>query len=181
MEDWATFAFEHAPIGLVYTENREIRRCNARFAEMFCYPPEELTGQSLSILYPSSEEFHRIGQLGADKMKITGDYRDERITRRQPGDLFWCRVRGKSIDPRVPFARAIWSFADISEDRPLTDMSLRERQVATMMAEGKTTKEIARALELSPRTVDVHRARLMKKFRVKNSLELVAHIAGVPL
>lgn len=73
MEDWATFAFEHAPIGLVYTENREIRRCNARFAEMFCYPPEELTGQSLSILYPSSEEFHRIGQLGADKMKIKGN------------------------------------------------------------------------------------------------------------
>jgi DNA-binding CsgD family transcriptional regulator len=46
---------------------------------------------------------------------------------------------------------------------------------------GNSTKEIARLLNLSPRTVDVHRARLMKKFSARNSLELIAHIAGIPL
>ncbi|WFE91909.1 LuxR C-terminal-related transcriptional regulator [Roseibium porphyridii] len=181
MEDSETIAFEHAPVGLIYSENRCIKKCNTLFAEMFGYSRAELTDASLSILYPSSEEFARIGQIGAQKMLGTGRYRDERIMRRQDGLLFWCRVRGQSLDPSAPFARAVWSFADISEDRPITDMSLRERQVATLMVEGKTSKEIARVLEISPRTVDIHRARLMKKLGVRNSLELVAHISGIPL
>ncbi len=181
MEDSAVIAFDNAPVGLVYTENRDIRRCNVRFAEMFGYAVEELAGQSLSILYPSSEEFLRIGQIGMQKMTGSGRYRDERIMRRQSGELFWCRVRGQSLDPSAPFARAVWTFADISEDRPLAEMSMRERQVAKLLAEGQTSKEIARTLGISPRTVDVHRARLMKKFGVRNSLELIAHIAGIPL
>ncbi|WP_428648735.1 LuxR C-terminal-related transcriptional regulator [Roseibium sp.] len=181
MEDAAVIAFDNAPVGLVYTENRDIRRCNSRFAEMFGYEEEDLTGQSLSILYPSSEEFHRIGQIGAQKMMGTGRYRDERIMRRRSGELFWCRVRGQSLDPAAPFAQAVWTFADISEDRPLAEMSMRERQVAKLLAEGQTSKEIARSLGISPRTVDVHRARLMKKFSAKNSLELIAQIAGIPL
>ena len=110
-----------------------------------------------------------------------GRYRDERIMRRRSGELFWCRVRGQSLDPELPFARAVWSFADISEARPVTELTRRERQVATMMAEGLTSKEIARALDISPRTVEVHRARLLEKFGARNSLELVAQIAGVPL
>ncbi len=181
MYDFAALAFDNAPVGLALTEERQIRRCNARLADMFGFEPEELSGASLSVLYPSSEEFLRIGKIGLERMKGSGRYRDERIMRRKSGDLFWCRVRGQSLNLEAPFARAVWSFADISEDRPLAEMSLRERQVAKLLAEGNTTKEIARLLGLSPRTVEVHRARLMKKFSARNSLELIAHIAGIPL
>ncbi|WP_428527062.1 LuxR C-terminal-related transcriptional regulator [Roseibium sp.] len=181
MEELAALAFEHAPIGLVYSEDRTIRKCNPRFAAMFEYDTAALTGVSLSVLYPSSEEFLRIGKIGVSKMLGSGTYQDERIMRRKSGALFWCRVRGQSLDPDHPFAKAVWSFSDISEDRPLADMSVRERQVATMLAEGLTSKEIARALDISHRTVEVHRARLMKKFNARNSLELIAHIAGVPV
>jgi PAS domain S-box-containing protein len=182
MDEFIATAFDFAPIGLIYSENRIIRRCNRRFAEMFGYRPEELIDTSLSRLYPSSEEFARTGQIGGQQM-LAGDgrYRDERIMRRRSGALFWCRVRGQSLDAKVPFARAVWSFADISEVRPVTEMTLRERQVVKMIAEGLTSKQIARALEISPRTVDVHRARLLEKFGARNSLELVAHIAGIPL
>ncbi len=182
MDAFAATAFDFAPIGLIYSEDRVIRRCNPRFAEMFGYREGDLIDQSLSQLYPSSEEFTRIGQIGAEQMVAdAGRYRDERIMRRHSGALFWCRVRGQSLDPQAPFARAVWSFADISEARPLTEMTPRERQIVTMMADGLTSKEIARALEISPRTVDVHRARLLEKFGAKNSLELVARVAGIPL
>lgn len=181
MQDLAAIAFDHAPVGLIYSEDRIILRCNLRFAEMFGNERDALEGHSLSMLYPSDTEFERIGKLGSEKMVGHGTYRDERIMRRNTGELFWCRVRGQSLDAGAPFARAIWSFADISETRPATDLTMRERQVAKMMAEGLTSKEIARDLGISPRTIEVHRARLMTKFGARNSLELVAHLAGIPL
>ena len=180
-DDLDALAFEHAPVGLVYAEDRVIRRCNARFAEMFGFRASELEGRSLSKLYPSSEEFQAIGRIGLEKMRGLGRYADERIMRRKDGALFWCRVRGQSLDPEAPFARSVWSFADISEHRPVAEMTGRERQVAKLMAEGLTSKEIARALEISPRTVEVYRARLMEKFGARNGLELIAHLAGLPL
>jgi PAS domain S-box-containing protein len=181
MTPLSALAFEHAPVGLIYAEDRMIRQCNARFCEMFGYAKPELNDHSLSKLYPSSEEFQRIGHIGAEKMRGLGRYVDERIMRRKDGSLFWCRVRGQSLDLTQPFKQSVWSFADISDKRPVTEMTPRERQVAKMLAEGLTSKEIARALEISPRTVEVHRARLMEKFGARNGLELVAHLAGLPL
>lgn len=181
MNPLSALAFESAPVGLIYAENRVIRHCNARFCEMFGYGKAELEDHSLSKLYPSSAEFQSIGQIGAEKMRGLGRYADERIMRRKDGGLFWCRVRGQSLDPADPFKQSVWSFADISEKRPVAEMTARERQVAKLLAEGLTSKEIARALEISPRTVEVHRARLMEKFGARNGLELVAHLAGLPL
>ncbi|WP_416369932.1 LuxR C-terminal-related transcriptional regulator [Tritonibacter mobilis] len=181
MEPLSTLAFESAPVGLIYAEDRVIKLCNTRFSEMFGYRKAELEGHSLSKLYPSSDEFQRIGQIGVEKMRGLGRYADERIMRRKDESLFWCRVRGQSLAPQDPFAQSVWSFADISEKRPVTEMTRRERQVAKMLAEGLTSKEIARGLEISPRTVEVHRARLMNKFGARNGLELVANLAGLPL
>jgi PAS domain S-box-containing protein len=181
MDDYAEMVFENAPVGLIYSEDRIIRRCNRRFAEMFDYAPNVLCGASLSKLYPSVDEFERIGAIGAEKMRGGGGYADERLMRRRSGTLFWCRVRGQSLTPEAPFTKAVWTFADLSETRPTTDLTKRERQVAKMMAEGLTTKQIAQRLEISPRTVEVHRARLLKKMGARNSLDLVARLVGIPL
>lgn len=180
-DEFESLAFDHAPIGLIYAENRVIHRCNRRFADMFGYRIGELEGRSLSALYPSLEEYQRIGDLGLHTMQGTGRYEDERIMRRRDGTHFWCRVRGQSLDLKILFARSVWSFADISEHRPVARMTGRERQVAKMMAEGLSSKEIARGLGISPRTVEVHRARLLEKFGAWNSLELIARLTGVPI
>lgn len=180
-QDIAALAFNHAPIGLIVTTERVIQQANLRFADMFGYTSTELVGRSLSQLYPSSEEFLKTGEMGLEKMQVDGRYNDERIMQRRDGSHFWCRVRGQSLTPDQPYQQAIWSFADISDTRTVTQMTKRERQVATLLSEGQTSKEIARTLEISPRTVDVHRARLMEKFNARNSLELVAHLAGIPL
>ncbi len=52
-------------------------------------------------------------------------------------------------------------------------LSARELQVANLMVDGKTTKEIAFQLGLSPKTVDVHRANAMRKLDVDSLAELV--------
>jgi len=59
-----------------------------------------------------------------------------------------------------------------SED-PLGRLSVRERQVLQMIAEGKATSEIALTLSLSARTVETYRARLMEKLGIRDVPNLV--------
>ena len=60
-------------------------------------------------------------------------------------------------------------------------LSERERQVLDQLVAGGTSKEIARALDISPRTVEIYRARLMAKTRAGGLQELVrwAVLAGL--
>lgn len=46
------------------------------------------------------------------------------------------------------------------------------------LSRGRTSKEIAQVLELSPRTIEDVRARLLKKFEVKNVAVLLARLSG---
>ncbi len=169
---FAQIAFDHAPVGLVLTENRVIRECNQAFAAMFGYPLSELRNRTFSALYPSNEEFVNIRDRGIQRLRETNRYWDERIMARKDGTLFWCRVRGHSFTPDDPLQRAVWSFADLSEIRPYRDLTRREREIVSFLADGLTSKEIGLRLDLSHRTVEVYRAKLLKKFGVANTSAL---------
>jgi DNA-binding NarL/FixJ family response regulator len=54
-------------------------------------------------------------------------------------------------------------------------ITLREQEILQLYAEGKNTKEIAYDLNLSPKTVDTHRQRIMKKLNLCNIAELVRY------
>ena len=54
-------------------------------------------------------------------------------------------------------------------------LSRRERQVLQLVAEGKTTKEIAQILDVSVKTADSHRGRLMKKLDIHETAGLVRY------
>jgi len=49
----------------------------------------------------------------------------------------------------------------------------REREVLAEIAAGASNKEAGRRLGISPRTIEVHRARIMEKLRAKNAADLV--------
>ncbi|HEX5416733.1 MAG TPA: response regulator transcription factor [Chloroflexota bacterium] len=53
-------------------------------------------------------------------------------------------------------------------------LSEREREILALVAEGHTSKGIARKLQLSPRTVGNHRARIIAKLRVDNCVQATA-------
>lgn len=72
------------------------------------------------------------------------------------------------------------SFAELAPRAPAATiatagLSLRERQVLHLVAQGKRSKEIASILDISVRTVDAHRASLMKKLGIHNVAGLVQY------
>ena len=173
-------AFDMAPVGLCVSRDRIIQRCNEAYASMFGYTPEELTGASMSTFYPSEHEFVGIGARALLVMRDCGRYSDERIMKRRDGRLFWCHASGRTLDREDPYGCSVWMFEDISARRPITtDLTTREREIAQLLIEGKTSKQIARVLEVSPRTIDAHRVRLLRKLKVSTATEMVSRLAGL--
>lgn len=77
-------------------------------------------------------------------------------------------------------ARNFWPDIHISDDddNMLTSMqplSPRELEVLRLIGDGKMSKDIARDLQVSVRTIDVHRANIKRKLRVKSTSELVKY------
>ena len=171
-------AFEHAPVGMVLSRNRTMVDCNARLCEMFGAAREQLMGQSFQVLYPSADEYERLGARMAPLLGKGGTYADDRIMKRVGGRLggetFWRHVTGRALKRATPHAAGIWSFEDLSSRRTVkADLTAREREVAAHLMGGLTSKEIGKALAISHRTVEIYRARLMRKYGAHSTPDLV--------
>jgi PAS domain S-box-containing protein len=172
-------AFHLAPIGLVLSRARIIEDCNAEVCAIFGTKRDALIGRSFEVLYPSAAEFERIGGRIAALMQAQGSYADDRIMKRANGELFWCHVTGRSLDLAAPHAAGVWTFEDLSATRRVAiELTPREREIAAQLVTGKTSKQIGRVLDISPRTVDIYRARLMRKYDTGNATELLQRLLG---
>lgn len=60
-------------------------------------------------------------------------------------------------------------------DDPYRNLTAREREVFHLIAEGLTTKEIARRLGISTKTAENHRARVLQKLGARNTAEVVRY------
>jgi DNA-binding NarL/FixJ family response regulator len=80
-------------------------------------------------------------------------------------------LRGRSyITPLI--ARDVVG-ALIEPRTPRQELTARQREVLQLLAEGKSMKEVAAILDLTPRTVAFHKYRMMEQLRLKTSAELV--------
>lgn len=61
---------------------------------------------------------------------------------------------------------------DAAED-PVASLTPRQRQVLQLLAEGKSAKEVASALDISARTVEFHKYQMMESLEIRTSAELV--------
>lgn len=175
------FQLTDLPVPMVYATHRIIRDCNSEFAETFGYERLELINQSFSRLYPKIRDFVRTGEMWRSNLGGGKVYYDERLMRRRDGTSFWCRVRGRSRNNADPFAEALYCFEPTN--RAVTgNMSLisdRQKQVLTLVSQGKTNVQIAAEIGLSKRTVEAHRARLMRAHSLHNGAELIAWFSSL--
>ena len=171
-------AFDMAPVGLAVSRNRTIVDCNQQLCDMFGADRTQLIGQSFQILYPSADEFERTGQRIAPLLNRNGTYSDDRIMKRVDGrfkgEPFWCHVTGRALNRDAPHEAGIWSFEDLSARRPVSaELTAREREVAAYLMQGLTSKHIGKVLGISHRTVEIYRARLMRKYQASTTADLV--------
>lgn len=176
-DEIALLAFEAAPIGIVLAENRMIKVCNTKFAELSGYAKNDLIGQSFRIFYISDEEFDRIRDIGLQLMRETGQYTDQRLLRRKDGSHIWCRFRARSLSPDTPLTAVVMSFAQVFDRPGSVALTGRQKDVLAGLRRGLTSKAIARELGLSPRTVEDVRARLLKSLSATNTAELLAKVS----
>ncbi len=58
---------------------------------------------------------------------------------------------------------------------PIERLSDREIEIFEMIGHGLTSRQIARRLELSPKTVETHREHIKEKLELRNGTELTKH------
>ncbi len=173
--------FENLPTAAAVLHDRVIVDCNLLFRRIIRGTRDQLVGQSFRVLYAAPDDFDVRGKQVGEILRKQSEYADERLLRRLDGEIFWCHISGYTLDRKVPFRRAIWTFVDMSAERqsgsPVrASLTQREREVSTLLLEGLSSKEIAKRLEISPRTVDIHRGSLLRKYNVATTAELLANM-----
>lgn len=167
--------FRLSPTGLLYTQDGHIRHANNAFAEMFGLSVEQLPDFPLDALAVSGNS----GWLNDEcvlQLENVGLHQAEHLVARRCGELFWCRISGRTLAMQQNALCVVWSVIELSDRRSLSCLSAREQEVALFACEGRTAKEIGRSLSLSPRTVEAYLARLKQKLGARNATELVNRI-----
>ena len=67
----------------------------------------------------------------------------------------------------------------VTDKAEIKQLTPREKEVLTLIAEGYTSKEVAARLYVSKRTVDFHLANTYQKLNVKNRVQALRHISIV--
>jgi DNA-binding NarL/FixJ family response regulator len=85
------------------------------------------------------------------------------------GNIFISPVLSKE------FSSSDVEFCIKTKNFPAESLTPRERQVLKMVSEGRTSRDIAELLSISTRTVEHHRANLLKKLSISNTADLIKY------
>ncbi len=109
---------ETAGVGIVFVKQRQIFRCNQRYAEIFGQTSAlSMQGFSSIELYPDEAAFKQLGAEAYPVLASGQRFKAERLMKRRCGELFWCSLTGRLINPADPAEGSIWIVDDISEQK----------------------------------------------------------------
>ncbi|WP_124085193.1 helix-turn-helix transcriptional regulator [Pseudogemmobacter humi] len=165
------------PVAAIIARNRVMVDCNDVTLSLFRAERGDIVGNLFEVLYPNHTEFEAAGQRMEPLLAARLSRSDDRIMRRIDGTHFWVTVRGHAFNRKVPHEVTAWTFSELSDDagqqRTAVALTRRERDVAALLIDRMTSKQIAKSLNISPKTVDIHRAGLLRKYAVRNTDDLI--------
>ena len=130
-------------------------------------PGTRIIGVSMHNQPSFAKKMLRNGAMGYVTKNSTKIEMYDAIRSVMKGDKYICAEIQKNITNQM--------LVD-DDDNKLSTLTEREIEIIKLIKNGSTNKEIAEQLFLSPRTVETHRARILKKLDLKNSLSLVKYI-----
>jgi DNA-binding NarL/FixJ family response regulator len=84
-------------------------------------------------------------------------------------------VQGRSYITPLITEGVVGSLLNVDETKNRHELTPRQVEVLQLLAEGRSMKEVARVLDLTPRTVAFHKYRMMEQIGVKSTAELVQY------
>ncbi|MCK9239097.1 PAS domain-containing sensor histidine kinase [Desulfocurvus sp.] len=129
--------FRAAPVGMGTVRHRVVGTVNDVLCRMVGYEARELRGQSASILYPSIEEFVRVGRERSPQVERFGSGTVETVFRRKDGTSLSVLLGSAWLDPEHPEEGMIFTVQDITErkraERELSRVRRAMHQLADAM------------------------------------------------
>lgn len=166
-------AFARAPVAMCVSRGLRIAACNPLFAEMFNCAASQLVGRPLQGLCRNRQEFRKCGVRFVRALGREGRSCGELVLTSGENEIR-CRVTGSTAPGS---GLVVWVVQPTGAQHPAAlDLSPREREVAALLIKGQSAKQMARSLGLSPRTVEMHRGNLMKKYQAASTPVLVARL-----
>jgi PAS domain S-box-containing protein len=170
--------FKYVPIAICISDEQTVKLCNPAASHLFGYTAETLIDMPIAMLWPSLVSHKWMPEKILGVIADSGCYTDVRTLKQANTDLFWCHISGTQYDECRDAMRYIWTFVKAEPTPQLVDaLSPRERQIATALILGKTSKAIAQDVGLSIRTIEYYRERLMRRLGVANYKELICRLA----
>jgi DNA-binding NarL/FixJ family response regulator len=84
-------------------------------------------------------------------------------------------MRGRSYVTPLITEGLVGSLLHGDQDTSGPELTSRQREVLQLLAEGRSMKEVATVLNLTPRTVAFHKYRIMEQLKIKSTAELVQY------
>lgn len=107
----------NASVGISFTKNRLITRYNRRFGELLGFDETSGLGVHGSTVYPSLEEYDRLGKQAGPLLSAGKPFQTETLMRRQDNTTLWAQLIGYVVNPKDPLQGTIWIIEDRTEQK----------------------------------------------------------------
>jgi diguanylate cyclase (GGDEF)-like protein/PAS domain S-box-containing protein len=126
--------FDNAAVGILFSRDHVVQRCNRRLAEIYGYEVADMLGRSTRMFYASEDDYQHVAREANPVIRAGGVYRGEIRARRLDGQPFWARITVRRRDSASGSGgerqseESVWIFEDVTDQHRAEDELLRARE-----------------------------------------------------
>ncbi|TFW05894.1 PAS domain S-box protein, partial [Oxalobacteraceae bacterium OM1] len=128
--------FDNASVGILFTRNRVIQRCNQRLAEIYGTEVESLIGQSPGIFHADEGSFRRLTERARPLLTEGKPFDADWEFRRIDGSPLWCHVYGRTVSKSGDDLGTVWVIEDITQVRRAREELAQREKLLSQIIQG---------------------------------------------
>ena len=125
-----TVILESATSGIAFVKDGIIVRANARLDELFGFGRGEQIGQPTRIWYPDDDSHAAGGGAVSEQIARGETHQREQQLMHKGGELFWCRLSGRAVDPLDLSQGTVWILEDVTQHKAAAQALRQAKEMA---------------------------------------------------